>query len=103
MIKIHDTDLSNHSWKLIKPFIPPAKKGGRPRRIKMRKVVNAILYILRTGSQWRNLPKYYPKWRTVYGYFAEWIRAGVWDKIHDVLRSQCRMLKGKKKILAQRS
>ena len=55
MIKIHDTDLSDHAWKLIKPFIPPAKKGGRPRSIKMRKVINGILYVLRTGSQWRNL------------------------------------------------
>ncbi len=69
----HDTDLTNQEWKLIKPLIPKAKIGGRPRRANERKVINGILYILRTGCQWRNIPKYYPNWRTVYGYFREWM------------------------------
>ena len=96
MKKIYQTDLSNAQWKLIKDFIPPAKKGGCPRKTNMRKTVNAILYILRSGCQWRNLPKCFPKWRTVYEYFIAWSKAGVLDQIHDALRVQCRMLQSKK-------
>ncbi|MCP4760463.1 MAG: transposase [archaeon] len=96
--KYHETDLSDQEWKLIKPLIPQAKIGGRPRRTNIRKVINAISYILKTGCQWRNIPKYYPCWRTVYGYFKEWIELGVWDNIHDVLRDKCREQVGKKKI-----
>jgi putative transposase len=50
---------------------------------------------LRTGCQWRNLPLYYPNWRTSYGYFREWIILRAWDKIHDVFRESCREKSGK--------
>ena len=103
MKKIYETDLSDSQWKLIKHFIPPAKKGGCPRKTNMRKTTNAILYILRSGCQWRNLPKCFPKWRTVYEYFIAWSKNGVLDKIHDTLREQCRTLRNKKNSQRQQS
>jgi len=54
----------------IGPWIPPAKPGGRPRRVDMRAVINGIFYIVRTGCGWRMLPKEYPPGETVYSYFA---------------------------------
>ena len=64
----YPTDLSDRQWKRIEPMIPPAKRGGRPRVVDMREVVNAILYVARGGCAWRLLPHDFPSWRTVYGY-----------------------------------
>jgi putative transposase len=57
---------------IIAPLIPPAKPGGRPRTTDVRRVVDACLYIVKTGCQWRQLPKNFPHWRTTYGYFRQW-------------------------------
>ncbi len=54
--KPYPTDLTDAQWERIEPLIPPAKPGGRPRSADMREVVNAMLYLTRTGCQWRNLP-----------------------------------------------
>jgi transposase len=59
--QIYPSDLTDSQWNLIKELIPPAKSGGRPRTLDMRQVVNAILYLLVTGIQWRYLPRDYPK------------------------------------------
>ncbi len=56
----------------------------------MRQVINAILYIVVTGAQWRMLPKEYPKWQTVYAYFRQWRDDGTWQRIHDTLRAEVR-------------
>ncbi len=58
--KSYASDLSDGQWALIEPHIPPARPGGRPRRVDIRAVVNAIFYLLRTGCQWRLLPKLFP-------------------------------------------
>jgi len=55
---------------LLEPLLPPALPGGRPREVSLKRVVNAILYIVRSGCAWRLLPHEFPSWQTVYGYFA---------------------------------
>ena len=63
------SDLTAAEVALILPHLPVQKRGGRPRKVNMLAVINAIFYVLRTGCQWRQLPKDMPNWRTVYGYF----------------------------------
>jgi hypothetical protein len=68
----YPTDMTDRQWQCINDLIPPPKPGGRPRSLDMRQVINAILYILVSGIQWRMLPKDYPKWQSVYHYFRQW-------------------------------
>ena len=60
--KPYDTDLTDAVWALIAPMLPAARPGGRPRKINIRAVLNAIFYLLRTGCQWRLLPREFPGW-----------------------------------------
>jgi putative transposase len=63
----------------------------------MRQVINAILYILVSGIQWRMLPKDYPNWKSVYHYFRQWRDDGTWQRIHDTLRAEVRRQVGRHK------
>lgn len=94
--KPYPSDLTEAQWRLVAPSIPPAKWGGRPRAHDMHAVVNAILYILRTGCSWRQLPHEFPPWETVYRYFRQFQSDGTWTLIHDRLRSQVRRRAGRK-------
>src|SRR5512138_2067104 len=78
-------------------MIPLAKPGGRPRSLEMRQVVNAILYVVVGGIQWRMLPKEYPAWQSVYGYFRAWRNDHTWQRIHDTLRAEVRRRAGRHK------
>lgn len=93
----YPTDLTDRQWECIKKYIPPAKPGGRPRTLEMRAVVNAILYIVVGGCQWRMLPRTYPNWKSVYDYFRQWRDDGTWRRIHDMLRAQLRGSVGRDK------
>jgi putative transposase len=93
----YPTDLTDSQWDIIQEFIPPAKSGGRPRSLDMRMVVNAILYVVVGGIQWRMLPREYPKWQSVYGYFRDWKHVGIWRRIHDTLRAKLRQRSGRHK------
>lgn len=86
----YDTDLSNAQWALIKRHIPKAKSGGRPRSTKMRRVIDAIMYVVTHGIKWRGLPKDFPPWQTVYRYFVYLRRRGRWRNIHYDLYEQVR-------------
>jgi putative transposase len=86
----YPTDLTDEQWHILEPMVPPEKHGGRHRTVDMREVVNAILYILRTGCQWRNLPHGFPPWGTVSWYFWLWCNNGTWVRIHDRLREMVR-------------
>jgi putative transposase len=88
--QIYPTDLTNRQWDCIKSHIPPAKPGGRPRTLPMRAVLNAILYVVVSGCQWRLLPRDYPHWKSVYHYFRQWRNDGTWQRIHDTLRAAVR-------------
>lgn len=93
--KPYPSDLTDDQWARIAPLIPPAKPGGRPRRAKMREILNAIWYVVRSGCAWRMLPHDLPAWQTVYGYFRTFRAAGIWSKIHDRLREQVRKAYGR--------
>src|SRR4051812_27568220 len=86
----YPSDLSDEQWALIGPRLPAGLPGGRPRGVDLRAVVDAILYVLRTGCQWRYLPKDFPPKSTVWGYFDRWRTDGTLDKIHDALRTKVR-------------
>jgi putative transposase len=81
----YDTDLTDEQWGLIRRMIPRSKKGGRPRSTRMRRVVDAIMYVVTHGCKWRGLPSDFPPWRTVYGYFKELEKRGHWRTIHHAL------------------
>jgi putative transposase len=85
----YPSDLRDDQWALVKPLIP-VYPGGRPRKTSMRDVMDAIFYVLRTGCQWRFLPKDLPPKSTVWGYFDEWRHNGVLEAIHDRLRDRVR-------------
>jgi transposase len=90
MARRYPSDLTDEQWALVEPLIP-VYPGGRPRETDMREVVNAILYLVRTGCQWRYLPKDLPPKSTVWGYFNEWRRNGTLERIHDGLREMIRL------------
>src|SRR5437867_8799856 len=85
----YPSDVTDAQWALIEPHLP-VYPGGRPRKTDLRDVVDAIFYILRTGCQWRYLPKDFPPKSTVWRYFDEWQHNGTLDTIHDLLRKKVR-------------
>src|SRR5215469_8067666 len=85
----YPSDITDEQWKLIERLIP-VYPGGRPRKTDVRDVVDAIFYLLRTGCQWRYLPKDFPPKSTVWRYFDEWRHNGTLEKIHDALRDRVR-------------
>jgi transposase len=91
----YPSDLSDQEWAMLEALIPPAKPGGRPRSVDMREVLNAVLYVDRTGCQWRALPHDFPPWSTVWTYFRTWRSDGTWQRIHQSLREQVRMKQGR--------
>jgi putative transposase len=93
--KAYSTDLSNDQWQVIATFMPARKKQGRKREVDLREVVNAILYISRTGCQWRNLPHDFPAKSTVWDYFARFKKDGTFQAILDVLRRRIRTEAGR--------
>lgn len=89
------SDLTDRQWRLIQKRLPKRSRRGR-KPICRRWIINAILYVIRTGCQWRMLPKDFPNWSTVYGVFWRWRNDGTWEKIHDLLRAKLRRAEGKK-------
>src|SRR5881227_1981108 len=85
----YPSDVTDEQWALIEPHIP-VYPGGRPRKTNLRDVVDAVLYVLRTGCQWRYLPKDFPPKSTAWRYFDEWRHNGTLDQIHDTLRTKVR-------------
>ena len=85
----YPSDVTDAQWRLIEPHLP-VYPGGRPRSTNLRDVVDAVLYVLRTGCQWRYLPKDFPPKSTVWRYFDEWRHNGTLDALHDRLRQKVR-------------
>jgi len=94
------SDLTDDQWALIEPMLPASKSGtclgGRPREVDVRNIVNGILYLNRTGCQWRMLPPGFGPWPTVHDYYRNWRRDGSWQRIHDKLREKVRRKAGRK-------
>ncbi len=89
--KPYPSDLTDPQWELIELLIPPPLPGGRPRDVDMREVINALLYIGRSGCQWDMLPHDLPAKSTVYEYFAAWRENGAWQQMVDTLRGAVRL------------
>ncbi len=94
-LALYTTDLSDGEWAMLRPLLPPAKPGGRPRSSDLRMILNAIFYVLRSGCPWRLLPRDFPPWSTVYDYFRTWRIAGIGERLNAALREQVRPLAGR--------
>src|SRR3954452_22023452 len=92
--QLYHTDLTDEQFALVRPFLPRPKKMGRP-RADLRAVLHAILYLVRTGCQWRLLPHDFPPWSTVHTWYRRWRTDGTWEKIHEALRQQVRVQAGR--------
>jgi putative transposase len=93
----YTTDLRDTEWQFIHYCFPRPSRTGRPREHSYRELLNAMFYVLRTGCQWRNLPKDFAPWRTVYHYMRQWKRSGLWEAIHTQMREHLRQLAGRKR------
>ena len=89
--------LSDEQFALLEPMIPPARPGGRPRTTDMRRLLDGLFYLVRTGCHWRHLPPppAFPPWRTVYGYMRAFEGAGVWEGIRHRLVVMLREREGR--------
>jgi putative transposase len=93
----YPSDLTDSQWEHIKEMLPTAKRQRRPRELDMRQVVNAILYVVVGGIQWRMLPKDFPKWQSAYYYFRLWRKEHEWFRPHERLRAGVRRTAGRHK------
>jgi len=93
--QVYPTDLTTTEWAQLMSFFPPASHRGRPRKWEVWQILNAILYVTRTGCQWRMLPCNFPPWATVYGYFWRWTHTGLWARLNTVLVKAARQQAGR--------
>ncbi|MDJ1183592.1 transposase, partial [Roseofilum casamattae] len=92
---MYPSNLTDQQWEIIRPLIPDAKTGGRPRTTDMRAICDGIFYHLKTGCQWAYLPKEFPPYSTVYKYYRQWQKKRVWTQINEKLRCQVRLQENK--------
>jgi putative transposase len=94
--KRYTSDLSDAEWETLKPYLPLERRGrGRPLKLNMREVVNAMLYLLKTGCQWANLPKEFPAHQSVYYHYRKWCLDGTWKRINRALCYESRHATGR--------
>src|SRR4051812_49787479 len=93
--KPYPLDLTDAQWELVEPHIPPERWGGRTRSVPMREVFNGILYLSRTGCQWRAIPHDLPNTSTVRHYYDRFRDDGTWERVHDLLRAGVRVADGR--------
>ena len=93
----YPSDLTDPEWAQVSRFIPAPKPGGRPAKYERREIVNALLYVARTGCQWRSLPHDLPPWTIVYWYFRCWKEDGTLDRLMAELRGDLRRAEGRQR------
>src|SRR5438105_3530853 len=91
----YPSDLTDAQWALIEPWLSDRAWTGRPRTLDLRAVVNAVLYLLRTGCQWRYLPREFPHWCSVRYYYDLWMWNGAWERINAALSAADRQRVGR--------
>jgi transposase len=91
----YTSDLTDAEWTKLEPLLPPDKAVGRLREVDLREVLNAIYYRADNGVKWRNLPRDFPAWQTVYSYFRTWVRLGIWEAINQALVTMVRQSVGR--------
>ena len=99
---MYPSDLTDAQWarleRLLKEPRGQRHAGGRPRKHELRRVVEALLYVVKTGCQWRQLPSNFPPWKTVHEHFRAWRDSGVWERVGKTLREQGRSAKGRNAV-----
>ena len=93
----YPSDLTGPQWAQVSRFIPAPKRGGRPAKYERREITNALLYVVRTGCQWRAMPHDLPPWRIVYWYFMQWKKDGTFNRLLDELRGDLRQAEGRQR------
>ena len=91
----YPSDLTDAEWRLLEPLLPAPSSIGRRITYPRREVVNAILYVLRSGCSWRMLPHDLPPWRTAFHYSRTWSKDGTWERVHEALRERARVAEGR--------
>jgi putative transposase len=91
----YPTDLSDAEWTLLEPHLPVPKRRGRPRLHSPREILNAVYYVLKSGCQWRMLPREFPPWKTVFHYFRKWRLDGTWERLNRMMRERLRVRLGR--------
>jgi transposase len=91
----YPSDLTDEQWQLVESLLPAVKTGGRPEKHPRRAIVDAILYVVRTGCSWRQLPADFPPWQTVYWYFTRWEEQKATEAMLAALREQVRVQQGR--------
>ena len=86
----YPTDLTDAEWGLLEAYLPGSKWRGRPRLHSPREILNAVFYVLKSGCQWRMLPREFPPWKTVFHYFRAWRLDGTWERMNGALRRRLR-------------
>lgn len=93
--RTYPTDLTDAQWAVLEPELPTYAGPGRPRTVALRRVVDGLRYLERTGCQWRLLPNDFPYWGTVRYYFDKWSQDGTWERVNDRLRAKARVALGR--------
>lgn len=87
----YPSDLKDHEWQKIAAYFEPKDTRGRKAKHSKKMIVNAILYVVKSGCQWRMLPSDFPSWKTVYDHFSRWNKRGVWEQALDALNTRHRV------------
>jgi transposase len=96
---MYASDLTDSQWAKLEPMLRELREdrhgGGRPRKYALRRVADALFYVVKTGCQWRQLPVDFPPWQTVYQQFRTWRMRGTWERVNKALREQGRQGRGR--------
>jgi transposase len=92
----YTSDLSDAEWTILAPLLCPGQQAGHPQVFTLRRIVEAVFYMLRIGCQWRALPHDFPPWTAVFYHYAKWRRRGTWERVNAALREQHRLDMGRK-------
>lgn len=91
----YPSNLTDREWAVLQPLLPLPSRRGRPRRWPLRLLLDALFYVLRTGCQWRALPRDFPPWQTVYALWRLWQARGLFERIHIILHQASRLALGR--------
>lgn len=96
--KRYPSDLTPAEWEILAPLIPDPDPGGRPYKHPKLELLNAMLYVIRSGCNWDMLPKDFPPYKTVYHHYRKWSLNGTFEEIHNTLASRLRERQGRKSL-----
>ena len=95
--KVYQSDLTEEQCQVLDSILVTLepKKGGAPRKWPLMNIINAIMYVIKSGCQWRMVPSEFPPWQTVYYHYNKWSKMDIWESIHNILNKQDRVRCGR--------